>query len=647
MSLELRSRRFSRPVYVAMVVVLAVATQWLAIVSIALVSTSGNAASWWPAAGTGIALSLIYRGPWWHIAVFAGSTGVVANLVFERALHLGLVAASGLIVGVVVFNLIIGPHPAAARLSNVSGFMRFLLASGGAATATALTGGTGFWLFAGAEWPWTVFTLAVSHLAAILLFVPAFLVPLPSRSEIQSWEWGTLSVVLLLAVLLLFAPFQRAPIAALIVPILGLAALRFPAIYATTALVGTGGVASLLTLYGGGPYVEDSGVPLPAVVLQVFFISVSLTITLIAVVSTERRALLVQSAERTALLQSGFIGSQVGTAFVQRTARGTLTVMEANEVALRVLGEGALESLLATAVEGEVREFETDDGRVFQVFIEQVKLGGARRLYAVQFVDVTELVDARRTIERAMEREREVADGLRVLAQEKDDLVAAVSHELRTPITSVLGFAEELSDARDDAERDEYIAIIERNATRLSRMVDNLLDHGRSFADVDATPFSPLAIDQAVRDVCLDVSSTARASAITVTEDLTTGDAEVMADASMLTSVLTNVISNAVKYTPRHGSVEVATSLDGDRVVLTVDDSGPGIPEDERERVFDPFYRASATSATRVPGTGLGLSITRRLVHRLEGTITIDASHLGGTRVTVNLPVAQPAETEG
>jgi len=319
-SLDVYARRVRRPVYVAMVAVLAIATFALAMVAIALVAKSGTTASWWPGAGTVVALYLVYRGPAWHVVVFAGLVGLAANTIFERDLTFTLVAATALAVEVLVFGLLIGQRSETALLSTVQGFVRFLGASFGAALATGVLAGVGFWLFTGADLWWTVFSLSVSHVSAILLFVPVFLVPLPQRSKIQSWEWSVVAIALAIATLLIFAPFQHLPISALVLPLLGLAALRFSPIYSTTALVVVGALASLLTLAGGGPYVAESGVALPAVVLQVFFISISVTVTLIAVVSTERRALLVESAERAALLHGGFVGSQVGTIFAQRSA---------------------------------------------------------------------------------------------------------------------------------------------------------------------------------------------------------------------------------------------------------------------------------------------------------------------------------------
>jgi len=229
----------------------------------------------------------------------------------------------------------------------------------------------------------------------------------------------------------------------------------------------------------------------------------------------------------------------------------------------------------------------------------------------------------------------ELAAALNQMATQLDSLenlrrefVANVSHELKTPVTSIQGFAETLLEgAKDNPEDlDRFLRIIARQSGRLADIIDDLLTLSR----LESAPLDELlAIDRYVlcdilescREAC---RSRAEEKDITVILDCSTA-VEVMADRSLLTQAVINLIENAVKYSSEHTTVTVSGSRDGRWVRITVADQGPGIPEHHVPRLFERFYRADKARSRRLGGTGLGLAIVKHIagVHRGEvGVVT-------------------------
>jgi len=229
----------------------------------------------------------------------------------------------------------------------------------------------------------------------------------------------------------------------------------------------------------------------------------------------------------------------------------------------------------------------------------------------------------------------ELAAALNQMATQLDSLenlrrefVANVSHELKTPVTSIQGFAETLLEgAKDNPEDlDRFLRIIARQSGRLADIIDDLLTLSR----LESAPLDELlAIDRYVlcdilescREAC---RSRAEEKDIAINIDCS-GEVEVMADRSLLTQAVINLIENAVKYSPEHTTVTVSGSRDGRRVRITVADQGPGIPEHHVPRLFERFYRADKARSRRLGGTGLGLAIVKHIagVHKGEvGVVT-------------------------
>ncbi|POH69658.1 hypothetical protein C3B61_01750 [Cryobacterium zongtaii] len=239
-----------------------------------------------------------------------------------------------------------------------------------------------------------------------------------------------------------------------------------------------------------------------------------------------------------------------------------------------------------------------------------------------------------------LSREREVVQALRELNRQKDDFVSSVSHELRTPITSILGFAEELEDTTLDADQARFTRVIVRNSHRLAQLVEDLLDLSKMSTHTDTGQDEAVDLAALVAECVEEQAPQAHAAGVSLTAEFGAGPFDVRSSASDLRRVLTNLVSNAVKFTPPHGQVWVGCTTDTDGMLLTVSDNGVGIPPQDIERVFDRFFRSA--SAELLAGTGLGLPLTKGLVDRLGGTIDLQSDGHTGTHVTVALPRVSP-----
>jgi len=241
------------------------------------------------------------------------------------------------------------------------------------------------------------------------------------------------------------------------------------------------------------------------------------------------------------------------------------------------------------------------------------------------------LTDQTRQLSTQNERLREL-DGL------KDDFLGLVSHELRTPLTSIIGYARLLRDERtSNLNTDQFAEVIQKNAQRLLRLVEDLLFLSQNQPGELAVELrsSDLA------DITASVVEEMRPEAQRKHIDLAFSAAAVprfTVDPARIAQVLGNLISNAVKFTPDGGKVEVSVGMDGDRAVLAVADTGVGIPAADRERIFERFFRTAIATRQVIPGTGLGLAIVRDIVEAHHGTIVVDSDAGRGSTFTICLP---------
>lgn len=247
-----------------------------------------------------------------------------------------------------------------------------------------------------------------------------------------------------------------------------------------------------------------------------------------------------------------------------------------------------------------------------------------------------QLAGAQRRIRRQHAELARRHDRLQELDRLKDALLANVSHDLRTPLTAILGYAELMRRRGGLADRQaEAVDVIERNARRLLRLVSDLLLLAETRAGELA--LEPEAVD--LSGVAADAVELSRplADRAGLTVDLRAAPPGPVVDADplRLAQLLDNLIANAIKYTPSGGTIAVRVHDGPGGAALEIEDTGPGIPADEQERLFEAFTRGSGQTAT---GTGLGLSIVRAIAEAHDATIELDSRPGQGTRVTVGFP---------
>ena len=247
---------------------------------------------------------------------------------------------------------------------------------------------------------------------------------------------------------------------------------------------------------------------------------------------------------------------------------------------------------------------------------------------------------ARAEAEAAQRLLSEQNQRLRELDRLKDDFVSLVSHELRTPLTSIRGYLELLLDEGSDLtdEQRRFLGIVDRNSERLLSLVSDLLflaqiEAGKLAIEVGLVDLETIA-EESVETA--SPGATARGVALTFTTDELP---KLRGDRARLAQVLDNLISNAVKFTPAGGRVDVRLKAADELALVEVEDTGIGIPQDEQQQLFERFFRSSRATQNAIPGTGLGLTITKAIVERHGGRIALESTENVGTLVRVELPL--------
>jgi signal transduction histidine kinase len=231
------------------------------------------------------------------------------------------------------------------------------------------------------------------------------------------------------------------------------------------------------------------------------------------------------------------------------------------------------------------------------------------------------------------------------LDQSKTQFFANVSHELRTPLALILGPVEKLQGRGDlDAGAVADLQIVRRNALALLGHVDDLLDVARLEAGKETLRHAAVDLAAMVRRSAGNFELFARDRAIELRVEAPP-EARVEVDPQKIDRVLLNLLSNAFKFTPRGGRIRISLEANHDEAIVTVADSGPGIPEELRESVFERFFQAEESTTRSFGGTGLGLSIVKDFVELHRGRVTIGSAPEGGASLRVVLPAKAPPGT--
>ncbi len=221
---------------------------------------------------------------------------------------------------------------------------------------------------------------------------------------------------------------------------------------------------------------------------------------------------------------------------------------------------------------------------------------------------------------------------LRRLEQARRDFVANVSHELRTPLASIKGYAETLREGAldDKTHRLGFVKIIEEQAVHLSKLVDDLLDLSSIESGHRPPKLAATDLLALTEDVFRHFAPAAAARGVILTAP-SSGPLTALTDAGQARQIIANLIDNAIQYTESGGRVEVALETRGAEVVVSVRDTGVGIPESDLTRVFERFYRVEKARTREAGGTGLGLAIVKHLVEAQGGRVWIESRQPGGS----------------
>jgi signal transduction histidine kinase len=221
--------------------------------------------------------------------------------------------------------------------------------------------------------------------------------------------------------------------------------------------------------------------------------------------------------------------------------------------------------------------------------------------------------------------------------RQREEFVAMLTHDLKSPLTVMMGYIQALYGAPSPALLAQCVPELDRSAKRLRGMVEDILDAYRMEVGLLQTAKGPCALVEILEECCSEQLHEAEQQGVSLSWSLPDTLPSLIADASQLTRVFTNLITNAIKFTPRGGTVRVAAESAFPVITVTVADSGIGIPPDELAKVFIKYFRSRRSTGYK--GTGLGLAISKAFVEANGGTISLHSSEGMGTTVTVCLPI--------
>ena len=409
-------------------------------------------------------------------------------------------------------------------------------------------------------------------------------------------------------------------------------------------------------------------------VLQLFLLDCGLILLPLSVMVTQQRISGARAAAERETLER-LVASATGTAIIATAPDGSITVF--NPGAEAMLGYSAAEVVgkrpdmfhpadelrhqasrlralpnfadicrAAVAAEDSNRMwlFRRKDGeeRIMRMTLTAVPgEGGELSGYLATAEDVTEREAAHRAMLLTVQHQRTAVERLQELERVKGDFVATVSHELRTPITSIIGYTEVLEDGlvgELTASQREVVDRVDRNGRRLLLLVEDLLT--LSQIECSALKIEPVVTDirKVVTNAHERLAPALATRSLQVIVSTPTEPVVHHGDPVQLERMVANLMTNAVKFTPDGGTVEVALLSYGEVSEIIVKDDGIGITEDDQAKLFTRFFRSSSSTEQAVQGTGLGLTIVQAIVALHGGRIGITSAHGQGTTVTVTIP---------
>jgi PAS domain S-box-containing protein len=226
----------------------------------------------------------------------------------------------------------------------------------------------------------------------------------------------------------------------------------------------------------------------------------------------------------------------------------------------------------------------------------------------------------------------------------KSDFISSVSHELRTPLTSIKAYAETMlydKNMPEDTKR-EFLQIINEESDRLTNLINGILEISRIEAGTIEIIQARVNVASIVSRTVADLQQIAKKKHIELKTDIAENAPELLGDENKIYSMVTNLVNNAIKFTPENGRVEVSLKVCSNELTITVADNGMGIPKEDLPKIFGRFYRVNRPGK-EIQGTGLGLAIVKEIVLRHEGRIDVVSEPDKGSAFTVYLPIAPQA----
>jgi len=630
---------------------------WVLAAALLLVAGVGGAAFappgtgvavWWPAAGIALGFAMLQPAGRIPLALaLALVATAAANAIGGRPLPLAIAFGVADTIGTAAALGVLQPWRHTFRLSSLRAALRFASATAvSAVVGGALIGAARALVGDGELWPTAPF-VAASHAAAMLTIAPFAALPprIPVRAGVL--EMSVQASLLALALAVVFHPEVSLPLAFTLYPFLAWAAFRFPIRLVLLETLVASLAMLVLTLAGGGPFSGEAiGIVEGAALLEVLLVSFAGFGVVLCAAQYELRALSRRLDASTLLLSGSLVDARIGLAIAVRRAdetqvvwtnRAARSLLDA-ELGHRDVWAGRIEAAAVQALHSaEQTSVTTVGGRSITVAANAIE--GDEDRFAVQLLDVTSILQAQQTQVEA-EVERESARSIRAeLERQRDDFLATTSHELRTPITSIVGYTELLADSEAVAPAKRgWLDVIDRNAHRLAELVEDLLTlSGGATAPTRPQHLDELSGAAVLEEVVANLRVVSDPKGIEVS--IAPGDVLVLGARGDVLRAITNLLMNAIKFTPEGGRIRLAASEDDGMALLVVADTGPGMTDEELAQAFERFYRAPGAERANVAGTGLGLAIVAELARRNGGDVELARNDDGGLTAELRLPL--------
>ncbi|MCW2818506.1 MAG: domain S-box protein [Marmoricola sp.] len=658
------------------------ATSWLAV---SVVDADSRVPLMWPAAGLMAGLFLTSsRGRRHWTAAVSVALVLAAHLAHGYDPRMAAAFAVTTVTACLVVRrrLVAGLDGRRAALLDQGDVSRLI----GAIAAGSLVAGVGYgladwWIGAGNPLLGALGAFG-GHAASLMVLLPLFMETLRFDPLAGSRERLVQGVITLGVSAVLFSTGGSPPIIFAVMPMFAWHAYRGTLRESTVLLTVVGAMGTVLTMVGTGPIhrlgqLYDIAPELASGVLQLFLLDCGLILLPLSVLVTQQRMAAVRADSERETLER-LVASARGTAIIATGRDGRIVLF--NPGAEEMLGYRAAEVLgelpdglhdedelrrQATALRSlpnfaDICRASTEQGDDRRLWRFRHANGAERTLrmtlspvlddrgepsgYLATAEDVTEREAARESLETSLAHEREALERVTELERIKGNFVATVSHELRTPITSIVGYTEILEDGMAGDLTDSQLSMvakIDRNGRRMLNLVEDLL----TLSEVESSRLTiepePLDLRQVVERARQSLTPTLAGRRLALALDLPGEPAQQYGDPKHLERMVAGLLSNAVKFTPDGGAIEVVVRSFAGGSELVVRDTGVGIAPEETQEVFERFAKTRQATADESQGTGLGLTIIRAIVSLHGGEVSIDSTLDRGTTVTVLLPRAQ------